>query len=328
MSDHLKNGGVWLIGAGEMAVSYAAVLKAQEIPFKVIGRSGRNAQCFYERTGCRVQAGGLNCWLKTGPPLPKAVIVAAGVEELKDVTIELLKYGVSRILVEKPGGLYLEDLKEMAAETEIRNAEVYVAYNRRFYSSTLKLSECLKEDGGLLSFHFEFTEWGHVIEKLQKSPDIKARWFLANSTHVVDLAFFLGGKPSKMTCYHSGGLSWHPSASIYAGSGMTNSGALFSYHANWNAPGRWGIEILTEKRRFILRPLESLYVQKINSLDIERIDLNDELDKQFKPGLFRQVEAFLNEHSDGSLLSIAEQLCNTERIFMFINPYERSFNEK
>ena len=37
------------------------------------------------------------------------------------------------------------------------------------------------------------------IEKLNKVPGIKENWFLGNSTHVVDLAFYLGGKPKQIS---------------------------------------------------------------------------------------------------------------------------------
>ena len=42
------------------------------------------------------------------------------------------------------------------------------------------------------------------------------------------------------------GLDWHSSSSQFCGSGITDKGALFSYSADWESPGRWGIEIKTE----------------------------------------------------------------------------------
>ena len=40
-------------------------------------------------------------------------------------------------------------------------------------------------------------------------------------------------------------------AALVAGAGVTENGALFSYHANWEAPGRWSVEIMTKKRRLM-----------------------------------------------------------------------------
>ena len=173
-------------------------------------------------------------------------------------------------------------------------ADVYIGYNRRFYSSVLKAQEYINNDGGVSSFYFEFTEWSHIIEKLEKDKEIKSRWLLHNSTHVIDLAFYLGGLPEKVNCYKAGGFEWHTDGAIFTGAGITKNGVLFAYHANWDAPGRWGLQILTKNHRLIFRPLEKLKIQKKGSISIEDVDINDELDLKFKPGLYREVKAFLS----------------------------------
>lgn len=175
-----------------------------------------------------------------------------------------------------------------------KKARIFIAYNRRFYSSVLKAKQIIKEDEGCLSFVFEFTEWTHLVKDAEKSKEEKAKWFIANSTHVVDLAFYLGGVPRHIACYTSGGLNWHPSASVFSGAGVTESDALFSYYANWETPGRWGVEVLTRKHRLILRPLEELQIQNLRSINIESVKLDDKLDKLFKPGLYMETECFLN----------------------------------
>jgi len=190
-----------------------------------------------------------------------------------------------------------------------KNAKVYVGYNRRFYSSVRNAQEIIDEDGGVTSFNFEFTEWSHVIKDLQKEPGVKENWFFHNSTHVIDLAFHLGGKPREISCYVSGGLSWHPSASVFAGAGVSEKNALFSYQANWEAPGRWGVEMLTKKHRLILRPLEKLQIQKIGSVAIEMMAIDDKLDVEFKPGLYLQVESFIRNKT-ANMIEINEQIEN------------------
>jgi len=308
MSHHL-NDKIWLIGAGPMAIDYARVLSEMSVSFDIIGRGQKSADDFYAKTGKKVFVGGLEKRCIETMELPCAAIVAVGVEQLASVTHLLLRKGVKKILVEKPAGLNENDIKSVFEVAQKLEAGVYVAYNRRFYASTLKAKDLILEDGGVTSFLFEFTEWSHEIIKLEKEPVIRENWFLANSSHVVDLAFYLGGRPKKISSYVLGGSTWHPSGSIYAGAGLSETGALFSYHANWEAPGRWGIEILTKKHRLILRPLEKLQWQKIGNVGIEFVEINDELDKKFKPGLFRQVEAFLSGRAD-LLLSIKEHVQN------------------
>lgn len=295
-----------LIGAGEMSVDYIKVLNALNVKYRVIGRGENSAGQCTVRTGIPVICGGIEAFLKTSASLLGSAIVAVGVEELANVTQSLLRNGIKKILVEKPGGINCDEIFAVCEEANKYHADVYVAYNRRFYASVRKAQQIIIEDGGVTSFSFEFTEWSHQIADLEKAPGIKENWLLANSSHVIDLAFFLGAKPKTMNCYKTGGLDWHPSGSIYAGAGVSVNGALFSYQANWEAPGRWGVEILTRKHRLIFRPLEKLQTMKLGSIAIEEMKLEDDLDKEFKPGLYLQVRAFM-EGNASNLMNIEEQ---------------------
>lgn len=299
-------GDLWLIGAGAMARDYDKVLKSLRVSYDVIGRSERSASQFETMTGGHVVRGGLGKYLASGVKPPDRAIVAVGVESLAGTTIQLLSAGVKQILVEKPAGLFPMDIRGLYNLTRAGNATVIVAYNRRFCSSSIMARQLIAEDGGVTSYNFEFTEWAHVIRGLTKAPGVKEHWFLCNSTHVVDLAFFLGGIPKEISCYVSGGLDWHPSASAYAGAGISETGAVFSYQANWSAPGRWSVELLTMARRFVLRPLETLQVQQIGSLSLQPVVIDDSLDCDFKPGLFLQTRSFLEGRYEG-MCSLGEQ---------------------
>ena len=297
---------VWLIGAGPMAVAYAAVLQALSVPFEVIGRGERSAQSFREATGVEVRTGGLSAWVSRGLDAPRAAIVAVGVDRLAEVVHSLIGCGVPNVLVEKPGGLDEREIATVAEAARASGVRVHVGYNRRFYASTRAAREIIEEDGGVSSFSFEFTEWSHVIADSPQPEAVKRAWLLANSSHVIDLAFHLGGWPDEMVCFKKGTLDWHPDGAAFTGAGSSGE-ALFSYSADWAAPGRWGVEILTPKRRLILRPMEQLQVQKIGSVAIEPVDIDGELDARFKPGIYRQTEAFLSgDHGD--LVPLARQL--------------------
>ena len=292
MPDNM-NKNIWLIGAGQMSVDYHKVLNDLDVPFSVIGRGKSSANLFSEKTGVRPFVGGLDNFLSENPKHCSNAIVAVGVEKLAETTFQLLRYGIKNILVEKPAGLNKEEIESVAKLTIEKDANVFVAYNRRFYATVQKARKIIAEDGGVFSFNFEFTEWSHEIRDLKKAPGVKENWFLANSTHVVDLAFYLGGKPKEICCYNAGGLDWHPSASIFAGAGITENGALFSYQANWEAPGRWGVDVLTKKHRLILRPIEKLQIQERDSINIKYADDVDyTLDEIYKPGLFMQTAKF------------------------------------
>jgi predicted dehydrogenase len=304
----MKQNEVWIIGAGAMTREYLKVLTALNINALVIGRSQANCQKIVDEFNCEVHPFGLTHFLQSRPSLPSKVIVAVGIEALETVTVELLNYGVKDILLEKPGVAYAQEINNLAKISKRKKANVLLAYNRRFYSSVLKAEELIKEDGGVSSFNFEFTEWSHSIRTLDKTNAEWHNWFLGNSTHVIDTAFCLGGKPEKLSAYYKGTLDWHPASANFCGAGISTEGALFSYHANWEAPGRWVIEILTKKRRFLFKPMEVLQVQVLGSVAVNPVELDDSLDKDFKPGIYLQTKAFMD--GDNSRFCTVEEQKN------------------
>jgi predicted dehydrogenase len=311
---------IWLIGAGSMAREYAKVLNALDSSFEVIGRGINSVSDFEKITGFKAKAGGISKALKE-QPAPEAAIVAVGVKQLAEVSTSLIKSGTRRILLEKPGGLNFDQIRTLNDVADEYGASVWLAYNRRFYASTLKAEEMIAEDKGALSVHFEFTEWSHTIRDLYKEAGVKEHWFLGNSTHVVDLVVHLCGVPKDWHSWHSGSLDWHPTSSRFVGAGVTDSGTLFSYLADWEAPGRWGVEILTRKRRYIFRPMEELHITSQGSVEVEHVSINNSLDLRFKPGLFRQTMSFL-QNDTTKLCSLSEQVEHT-KIYSQIAGYKQ-----
>jgi predicted dehydrogenase len=308
-----KSDCVWLIGTGLMGVEYAKVLKELNIDFVVIGRGQANADKFQLETGIKPIIGGLSLFLSRVDYKPEKVIIAVGIENLAEICCSLIRFGIKQILLEKPGFAYPTELKEILTLKQENEVAIYLAYNRRFYESVRKAKELIMEDGGVVSFSFEFTEWSHIVGKLKKDKAEHNTWFLGNSTHVIDTAFYLAGEPVQLTAYVGGGLEWHPSSSIFSGAGITKTNALFSYQANWEGPGRWSIDIVTKKRRLIFRPIETLQIQEIGSINIIPIELNDKWEKIFKPGLFLQVNSFLNNQ--------VEDFCTLEYQANIYNKY-------
>ena len=292
-----------------MAIEYAKVLQAQNIHFITIGNTKEGAINFETQIKSKVIIGGIDTWLEKNPHTDYNLIkVIAAVNEnlLGSITRKLINVGFKDILVEKPGGLNPNDIQSVNNLAVKNNAKVYVAYNRRFLSSTLKVQELIELEGGVTSFNFEFTEWGHIIKDLVKNEGVLEEWFIQNSSHVVDLAFFIGGHPTALKSFVSAGASWHPSGTVFSGAGVTSSNALFSYNANWDSAGRWWVEFLTKENRYIMKPMEKLFVQKKGSVAVNEIEINDDLDQLYKPGLFKQVEAFMK--FEDRLMKIEEQI--------------------
>ena len=304
MPNNLSSKNVVLLGAGPMAIDYTKVLRNLGTNFTVAGRSREGTEKFQEQTGIVAIPHGVAGWQEKGDIRAEYGIIAVNCEALATTAIELMDAGVRKILLEKPAGLTTQQIHTVCEHAKKSRAQIFVAYNRRFYASVTEARKLIEDDGGVQSFNFEFTEWCDAIADKLKHSDTGENWFLANSSHVVDMAFYLGGEPKELHSYTAGGNDWHPTATVFAGAGVTRSGALFSYQANWDAPGRWGVEISTRQHRYIFRPLEKLQILKHNTVSVEPVEIDDQLDLKFKPGLYRQTESFLNEDALAPLLNI------------------------
>lgn len=315
MSDYV--GRLWLIGAGAMAIEYSRILSFMQIPFQVYGRGKTSAAHFTRMTHKEVHTGGLDVYLNVeNKGLPQYAIVAVNVEELEQVAQKLIARGIPNILLEKPGGVNRESMQRIEAAAGAKGVHVYVAYNRRYLSTVMKAREWIAADGGLTSFHFEFTEKADVIADLDTSAFVKSNWVIANSSHVIDLAFFVGGVPIQMDCYTASGLDWHRHAAVFAGAGLTKDDVLFTYKADWKSAGNWQIEWLTAKRRIYLNPLEQLSVSDKKKRILRRVNLSDRWDTQFKPGLYRLVMDFLSHKPSKQLVTMQEQVWNTNHLYV------------
>lgn len=301
---------ILLVGSGSMAKEYLKVLSALDLEVTVIGRSESGTEAFERDTGVKAIKGGLDANVDALDFASYShCIVTTNVTQLYQNVCTLLRAGAKKILVEKPfilDQIELESARQLAKEN---SAEVYIAYNRRFFSSVIKAREIIEADGGLEMVKFDFTEWAHVIEGLNKPVEEKARWLLANSTHVIDLAFHFTGTPSSMTAHKEGTLEWHPSAKVFSGAGVSQKGILFSYGSNWGSAGRWWVELYTRQRKLRLCPMENLFETRRGSVLEAEISLDDEMDKVFKPGIYRQTQQFLSG-SVGNLCSLTELQVN------------------
>lgn len=306
---------IFLIGTGQMATDYFAVLNNQNYDITVIGRGEESAIKFESNTGIKPFIGGLHSYLNTHSlPENAYVIIATGTEALMSSLLLILKAGAYKVLIEKPAAISVTELIANEEKLKIYSNNVFIAYNRRFYASVLEAQKMIEEDGGLQSIHFEFTEWVNKIEPLIKADGVKENWFFANSTHVVDLAFYLAGKPFEWKAFSkSGKLKWHPKTN-FVGAGITEKGVLFSYLSNWESAGRWAIELLTEKRRIYLKPMESISVQEKGTVAVVEYKFDDHLDLEFKPGLFMQTDTFINE-INGSLLSLEDHINISKKVY-------------
>lgn len=306
MSDFVTGAPILLVGSGVMAQAYARVLQGLNRPFVVMGRGRDSAATFKAALGVEVGTGDLAKQFARFSDIPAEAIVAVSAVNLVKVSTQLMVAGVRRLLIEKPAGLTPIDVQALNDVVEDTGSEAFVAYNRRYYASTYEARRRIAEDGGVVSFKFDFTEASRRIEALNKDPRELDGWFYGNSSHVIDLAFFLGGDPVHLEALSRGAMSWHASGAVFAGWGETAEGTVFSYHANWKSPGRWGVEVMTPKRRLVLQPLEELFEQTHDAFSLNKVVIENDLDKHHKPGLYKQTKAFLDGEDAYHLLPLAD----------------------
>tara|TARA_B100001113_G_C21073418_1_gene606566 strand:- start:528 stop:1466 length:939 start_codon:yes stop_codon:yes gene_type:complete len=300
-----------LVGCGQMAVEYNKVIKSMNLDLCVIGRGLKSAENFFKITSHKVDSLDLDSYLKNNNELANYAIISVGVESLASVCNKMINHGVKNILLEKPGAINLDELRKLNDSAVKSKSNIYIAYNRRFYHSVDLLKKQIEIDKGVKSCYFDFTEWSHQIEPLKIDNTVKNNWFMANSTHIVDLVFHIIGIPKMINSNTYGSLKWHNRSSIFTGNGLSVNNIPFAYHANWKGPGRWLIEFITNKHKLILCPIEKLKIVKIGSVKIEDVNETDDIDTQFKPGLFNQVSDFINNNKS-KLCDINEQLANWE----------------
>lgn len=301
---------VLLVGTGNIARDYVKVLRGLNVPFGVIGRSEEGCGRFSEELGVPALPGGVERYPNMLDQFSDAIL-AIDASQLSGTACILMNRGIRNLLVEKPGGLTKRDLAEMDQLSKQTGSQVYIAYNRRFYASVMQAEKIARDDGGIQSFHFEFTEWPHSVLAAGLPPETIENWFLCNSTHIIDLAFYMGSLPKEFVSFAIGHAAWTKEHTCFSGAGVSQSGALFDYCANWDAPGRWNVELLTSRHRLVFRPIEKLQIQELKSVKIEFDEKTDySLDVEYKPGLWKEVSAFLgiDEAERYRLKTVEQQL--------------------
>jgi len=264
---------ILIIGAGWMARQYCQALTIMGIKdVAVVARKKKSSERCCDEFGYSPLHGG---YKKALPKLDNydLVIVATPIHELKSAAMFATTSGNKNILVEKPGALYSSELNNWAKEIAHSDIKIRIAYNRHTYPNLWRLKELIKYEGSITSCHYTFTEWIHTINFNNNRPNVYERWGISNSLHVIQMAHNLIGMPKKISTYQHGSLPWHKSGVQFAGAGITNKNIIFSYHADWDSAGRWGIEIMTPKNTYRLIPLEKLYKCSKGSINWESLEV-------------------------------------------------------
>lgn len=229
------------------------------------------------------------------------VVVAVEETATEQIIIEITPYNWSA-LVEKPIGLGFCASKRICERAANAGIDLYVGMNRRHYASTQMALEKLRKIDGRRIVEIHDQEDPRSALANGRKEVICSNWHFANSIHLIDLFHvFCRGEIARVR-------NIIPWAAGYESKSTHSviefeSGDIGMYTSMWNAPGPWSVTISTTSKRFEMRPIEYLSEQTYPSRQITHCKLSD-VDRKFKPGIFRQMNEFLKAISRENNISV------------------------
>lgn len=279
---------VAVIGLGNIAQKHVEVLKAMPACQIVAGvkREAETGRAFCELNGIARYFSSAAQLLDWGEF--DAAIVCVGHLLTVQVAREVLATG-RPCLIEKPVGFSSAETREVADTAQSAGTWGMVAVNRRFYSNVRRAFDLLAEAGGIKAIRVEHTEWMHQAGTWGLSEEVLDRFFLINGIHLVDTMCHLAGLPQRTL-----GIVRRQADRRHAYDAMLQfgNGAVGHYSGQWYAPGRWAVDVFAEDLRIAFPCLEQSQILR-TAREPEVLEL-DAMDRQFKPGFFRQMETFLH----------------------------------
>lgn len=190
---------------------------------------------------------------------PDALLIASDVASLPELLAEALK-GSSKILIEKPVSYSPAVIKSLMG---IRDEDVLVGYNRRFYSSAEAAGKFVAANGAV-TFQATIAE---ASANPYLSAEQKNNVLLANSVHALDLLQSIFGRFELLTNIVAQNASPNPDAAADAPKvdGMLSrllnvvakNGTIGSINVYFGAPANFAIDIYAQGRFAQMRPLEN-----------------------------------------------------------------------
>ena len=286
-----KSVNVAIVGAGYMAKEHIRAFK--DIPNVTVSGITSRTRSRAEALASEFRIGGIFNSIPEMYEKAPADLVIVAVPELETNAIcracfEFPWYA----LVEKPVGYNLADAEEIESQARAARARVFVALNRRNYSSTITALHDLQTIEGRRFIHVQDQEDQIRALEAGQPKNVVDNWMFANSIHIIDyLVIFGRGNVVKVNKI----MPWDPKHPwLVLAQIEYDSGDIGYYEAVWNSPGPWSASILTTDKRWELRPLEKASYQSAGQRTLETVVIH-EWDQLFKPGLRRQADLAIQE---------------------------------
>ena len=297
---------VAIVGAGYMAREHLRVLSASR-EFEVVGifsQTYEKAVALANQEGIQYVASSISDLFKK----TQAQVVLVAVPEMSTEKVCLEVYDHPWIsLVEKPVGYNLEIAERISSECTRLHRRSYVALNRRYFDSTIKLEESAQRLQGMRYLRIIDQEDTEAAAKANQPLDVIQNWMFANSIHIIDyIQLLMRGKVVSKTVTDDslGGSVRILSAQLYY-----DSGDRVDYRGLWNTPGSWSVNLHIGQTEFEARPLEVLGTRTLGQRGFHHFSFGSD-DSDFKPGLKKMWDDMSNLLNSRStrLVSVSDSL--------------------
>lgn len=275
---------IGIIGAGNMARKHAeafAAINGVELA-SVYSRTPDKARNFACDYGIKKVHVSLPEFFEQS--YPDIVVITVNAAQMAQTVLDCLSYP-GLILAEKPVGLNFEESRKVLASAGQRN--VFVALNRRFYQSTMRLLNELQNVSGPRFIEIFDQQDPVAYARLGRDTREAESLMYANSIHLIDYLSLLGrGEVAKIDItspYH------RHQRGVCAAIIHFDSGDTAIYRCAWNQPGPWAVIVTAGQTRWELRPLEKIFRQTLDSRKAVEIETGG-MDTDFKPGLLAQAQ--------------------------------------
>ncbi len=238
---------------------------------------------------------------------PDVVFVHVPVVAVYAVAADLLRAGVP-VFVEKPAGLFAWQTQHLAALAATAGVRSMVGVNRRYYASLLAGHQAIEAAGGAHSVTVEAHEDPALVRAAGSFPaEVIDRWVVANGIHALDLLRFFGGSTCHVSAvqHHVVSPTLDPGATCAAALVGLANGGVGRLLVDTCAPGGHRFEVrghgvtLTSDPGFLsaqwrCRPGLGARIPADGT-----VFGPDAYDQRYKPGLWRQDQAFLRSVQHG-----------------------------
>jgi len=250
---------------------------------------------------------------------PDLVIVAINEINLYKVCKEIFKYKWTCLLEKPPGYTFSNYKKILSIASYYLKKNIFVALNRRMYSSTILLKKKINEKKYLKKKR-------KVIVVDQQEPfNLKGFWpniilknlHFANSIHLIDyFNIFCRGD---MINIKTRRVNLKKNSYIINSIIKFSSGDIGIYRAFWNIKKKWSVRVSISNIVCYLKPLEFFYVYKRKKKPLKKIK---KVDLDFKPGFKLQAKNTLNflknkKNNLVSLIQVEKTMSLIQKIYSY-----------